>query len=669
MKKLTLLWWGAGALGVLAAGSAAVAWWPASGPKLDSNLGPSTAKAVTIALARESDPSRLEAFGRSLLPDYPLACEALLARAAVLRKASPTVGVDSATDVPDRILPGQTLLKRTDPLLNRIPHIQSPNGDAVLVLQDDGNLVLSSWAGDLLWSSKTNGRGVVAVTLEKDGNLSYKNAKGENLVAPGEAHPGGILILQNDGNLVATIPGTNTAYWSTDSYGFVDRQDKGPLDDFSESWDDFKNTDFGAAVIKYIGPVALAALLVLAPGIGAFVGALSTQLVAASGIAASLSASALAAATVGVSVSIFTIPSMLATRAVDAIITKSLGYMTEKFGRGGSSKHFPPAYTGASKILSDLGFSSQDLISPDELQNAAILSWQASEDQRRRMTPPGERFIPTPAPKIISDPARYNAATAKRDAFAKALTPAKIHAYAVQNFVPDEVMNIAIDAATRMATHDATLFDAKGNYLPDILAQSQRNELTDGVSSVYSKWTGRVDQAAVTKAIGDLVSAMTKKGATASQIRAALYAPDAPYPWAGKLNPFTNQLTPANYKGALGPELLKVYTSSLTSLPATGNAAALDAAKRSNYDMFRSVAGLTVTIPSDKPQSVEGIQRAQKTAQQIIHPSGSLLALVAARDAARSAAAKSTPVPVASAAASNSNMRAQYVSYYLGLAS
>jgi hypothetical protein len=70
----------AGALGALGVGAWALLRKKAA--PLDANLPADTKAAVAFALANESDPSKLRAFGASLLPDYPLANAALFARAA-----------------------------------------------------------------------------------------------------------------------------------------------------------------------------------------------------------------------------------------------------------------------------------------------------------------------------------------------------------------------------------------------------------------------------------------------------------------------------------------------------------------------------------------------------------------------------------------------------------
>jgi hypothetical protein len=87
----------------------------------------------------------------------------------------------------------------------------SPNGTFQLVLQSDGNLVLSQVSPNLaLWSSQTAGQPSYVLTMQTDGNLVlYDQATPPNALwnsqtsSQGATPPfGAYLLLQDDGNLV-----------------------------------------------------------------------------------------------------------------------------------------------------------------------------------------------------------------------------------------------------------------------------------------------------------------------------------------------------------------------------------------------------------------------------------------------------------------------------------
>jgi hypothetical protein len=132
----------------------------------------------------------------------------------------------------DVLKSGESIVAKRYPGDNRrAPHLASRNNRAWLVLQSDGNLVLSTPAGKILWSSKT--RGAARMMVQKDGNIVLFDRQnrpfwGSKTNRASEAAWGGnppYLKLQNDGNLVL-ISG-RVPVWSTDSNGFVNRQDEG----------------------------------------------------------------------------------------------------------------------------------------------------------------------------------------------------------------------------------------------------------------------------------------------------------------------------------------------------------------------------------------------------------------------------------------------------------
>jgi hypothetical protein len=92
----------------------------------------------------------------------------------------------------------------------------SPNGQFVLVMQGDGNLVQYAPGNRAVWATGTN-RPNSVVQMQGDGNLV--------VVAPGNVpvwatgtngNPGATLELQNDGNIVVYAPG-HIARWASGS--------------------------------------------------------------------------------------------------------------------------------------------------------------------------------------------------------------------------------------------------------------------------------------------------------------------------------------------------------------------------------------------------------------------------------------------------------------------
>jgi hypothetical protein len=107
----------------------------------------------------------------------------------------------------------------------------SPDGANSLVMQQDGNLVLSTNGGaNILWSSKTFGNDNASVCMQaSDGNLVITTADGtviwasdtgthqsETNLGPGPivngplepGNPGAWGTVQDDGNFVLYAPGT-----------------------------------------------------------------------------------------------------------------------------------------------------------------------------------------------------------------------------------------------------------------------------------------------------------------------------------------------------------------------------------------------------------------------------------------------------------------------------
>jgi hypothetical protein len=108
----------------------------------------------------------------------------------------------------DRLDPGQEL--QIDESL------VSANGQFSLVLQTDGNLVLSE-GGEAVWATSTEGREVSKVTMQEDGNLVLYAADGEPVWASQtDGNNGAYLLLQDDRNLVVYSADGNPV-WATNT--------------------------------------------------------------------------------------------------------------------------------------------------------------------------------------------------------------------------------------------------------------------------------------------------------------------------------------------------------------------------------------------------------------------------------------------------------------------
>jgi methionine-rich copper-binding protein CopC len=102
------------------------------------------------------------------------------------------------TAQPTTLLPGQ--------------FISSPNGQYVLTLQADGNLVEYNAAGTPLWASGTQGKGVTEMLMQGDGNLVLYSGGTAVWASNTAGNPGASLSLQNNGDLV--IESGTTPIWS-----------------------------------------------------------------------------------------------------------------------------------------------------------------------------------------------------------------------------------------------------------------------------------------------------------------------------------------------------------------------------------------------------------------------------------------------------------------------
>ncbi|MEW2117650.1 hypothetical protein AB0945_21160 [Streptomyces sp. NPDC005474] len=87
---------------------------------------------------------------------------------------------------------------------------------AELIMQQDGNLVVYDEFHNPRWGSDTVGRGWEA-RFQTDGNLAIYNIHGVAVWGSGtEGHPGSLLMVQDDGNVV--IYDGNAAIWATNTW-------------------------------------------------------------------------------------------------------------------------------------------------------------------------------------------------------------------------------------------------------------------------------------------------------------------------------------------------------------------------------------------------------------------------------------------------------------------
>jgi peptidoglycan hydrolase-like protein with peptidoglycan-binding domain len=123
---------------------------------------------------------------------------------------------DAAGPAGDVRLPGQ--------FLARGQRITSQNGQFVLLMQSDGNVVLLKGTQPL-WNSNTQGRGTKAI-MQTDGNfVVYQNTT--PIFQTGTAgRPGAVLRLQDDANLVVVDPRTGATFWNSGTWGGVPARDQ-----------------------------------------------------------------------------------------------------------------------------------------------------------------------------------------------------------------------------------------------------------------------------------------------------------------------------------------------------------------------------------------------------------------------------------------------------------
>jgi hypothetical protein len=84
--------------------------------------------------------------------------------------------------------------------------------------QRDGNLVLTSRSGQVLWATGTEGRGEI-LRLQPDGNLVIYGGGRALWATNTDGNPGAFLAIQSDGNLVMYRSDGQQALWASNTGG------------------------------------------------------------------------------------------------------------------------------------------------------------------------------------------------------------------------------------------------------------------------------------------------------------------------------------------------------------------------------------------------------------------------------------------------------------------
>lgn len=111
--------------------------------------------------------------------------------------------------------------RNSDQWLRTNQYLKSQDGRYVVYMQQDGNLVLWSPGGRLLWTSGSDGHsGVVGLLEQDDGNLViYGNGPiwATNVLGTGTFK----VIIQDDGNLVVYNVNTGAPLWASNTAGQI----------------------------------------------------------------------------------------------------------------------------------------------------------------------------------------------------------------------------------------------------------------------------------------------------------------------------------------------------------------------------------------------------------------------------------------------------------------
>ena len=120
--------------------------------------------------------------------------------AALAARTESVPAVTSAGMPPGQLDPGQEITSGTQ--------IVSPNGEFVLQMQSDGNLVLRAPGNTPLGSTNTAGDDGAIAVMQADGNFVLRAPGNIPVWASGtDGHPGTVLQVQDDGNVVLYAPG------------------------------------------------------------------------------------------------------------------------------------------------------------------------------------------------------------------------------------------------------------------------------------------------------------------------------------------------------------------------------------------------------------------------------------------------------------------------------
>jgi len=92
--------------------------------------------------------------------------------------------------------------------------LTSNNGQYVVTMQADGNLVLSE-SGNPIWATGTNGSGAVRAEMQNDGNLVlYTDSNSPAWASGTDGNANARLVMQDDRNLVL-YTADNRPVWSS----------------------------------------------------------------------------------------------------------------------------------------------------------------------------------------------------------------------------------------------------------------------------------------------------------------------------------------------------------------------------------------------------------------------------------------------------------------------
>jgi Mannosyl-glycoprotein endo-beta-N-acetylglucosaminidase len=97
--------------------------------------------------------------------------------------------------------------------------LSSPNGQFVLSMQCDGNLVLIAPGNHPIWASNTSQFAGSILQMQGDGNaVVYGTGHVARWASGTSGHPGSVFAVQDDGNVVIIGPG-NHPLWATNTAG------------------------------------------------------------------------------------------------------------------------------------------------------------------------------------------------------------------------------------------------------------------------------------------------------------------------------------------------------------------------------------------------------------------------------------------------------------------